>query len=93
MNILVLVATLLGQVALIARDPALGARGQAITEALTLLAGLLAKGEAARAELEALSAHIQQMVAEGRDPTEEEWEALRDRARANHQILNPDPDA
>ncbi len=91
MDYAVLVATLLGQLALIAKDPALGYRGQAITEALALLATILSKGEAARAELEALAAQIAQMVAEQREPTKEEWQGLRDLSRQHHLILNPPP--
>lgn len=86
-----LVATLVGQLALIAKDPALGYRGQAITEALGLLATIIGKGEAARAELEALAAQIQQMVAEQREPTKEEWQGLRDLSKRHHLILNPPP--
>lgn len=91
MDYLTLVATLVGQLALIAKDPALGYRGQAITEALALLSTIVQKGEAARFELEALAAQIQQMVAEQREPTKSEWQHLRDLAKAQHEILNPPP--
>lgn len=86
-----LIATLVGQLALISKDPALGYRGQAITEALALLSTIVQKGEAARAELEALAAQIAQMVAEQREPTKEEWQGLRDLAKRNHLVLNPPP--
>src|SRR5689334_9465611 len=91
MEYLTLVATLVGQLALISRDPALGYRGQAITEALVLLSALVQKGEAARAELEALTAQVAQMVAADREPTKAEWATLRDKSRAAHLILNPPP--
>jgi hypothetical protein len=91
MDYMMLVATLVGQLALIAKDPALGYRGQAITEALGLLTTIIGKGEAARAELEALAAQIQQMVAENREPTKPEWQALRDLSKQHHLILNPPP--
>jgi hypothetical protein len=86
-----LIAVLVGQLALIAKDPALGYRGQAITEALALLATIFSKGEAARAELEALAAHIAGMVAADREPTKAEWQGLRDLSRAHHEVLNPPP--
>lgn len=89
MNFFQLAALLVGQLALIAKDPALGYRGAAIVEALGLLGTILAKGEAARAELELLAAQIQAMVAEGREPTKDEWAGLRDRSREAHLILNP----
>lgn len=91
MDYMLLVATLIGQLATISKDPALGYRGQAITEALALLATILGKGEEARAQLEVLASHISQMVAEAREPTKEEWGRLRDQAKANHLILNPPP--
>lgn len=91
MDYTVLIATLVGQLALIAKDPALGYRGQAITEALALLSTIVAKGEEARAELEALAAHVAQMAAEGREPTKPEWQGLRDLSRAHHLVLNPPP--
>lgn len=91
MNFYQLAALLVGQLALIARDPALGYRGAALVEALGLLGTILAKGEAARAELEALGAQIQAMAAEGREPTKEEWAVLRNRSREAHLILNPPP--
>lgn len=89
MNYATLIATLVGQLALISKDPALGYRGQAITEALALLSTIVQKGEAARAELEALAAHIAQMVAEDREPTKPEWQSLRDLSKRHHLVLNP----
>lgn len=91
MNVIQLVGILVGQLALIARDPALGYRGAALTEALGLLGTLLAKGEEARAELEVLAAQIAEMAALDREPTKEEWSGLRDRSKAAHLILNPPP--
>lgn len=91
MTIMQLLAAIVGQLSLISQDPALGYRGQALTEALALLATIIAKGDAARTELEALAAQIQSMVDEGREPTKDEWQSLRDQARANHDILNPPP--
>lgn len=91
MEMLQLVAILLGQMALIARDPALGYRGAAITEALALLGTILVKGEAARAELEALASHIQMLVDQDREPTKDEWTNFRALSKRYHEILNPPP--
>lgn len=91
MDTLTLIATLVGQLALISKDPALGYRGQALTEALALLGTLVAKGEQARAELEALAAQIQAMVAANREPTKEEWGSLRDLSKGYNDIFNPPP--
>lgn len=91
MDYMLLVATLVGQLATISKDPALGYRGQALTEALALLATIIGKGEEARAQLELLANQIEAMVAEKREPTKAEWGHLRDLSRANHAILNPPP--
>jgi hypothetical protein len=92
-NNVTLIATLVGQLALIARDPALGYRGQALTETLTLLSTLVARGEEARAELEALAAQVQAMVAENREPTKPEWQGLRDLSKSYNDIFNPPSEA
>lgn len=91
MNTVQLVGILVGQLALIARDPALGYRGSALTEALALLGTILAKGEEARAELEALAAQVAEMAELNREPTKLEWVSWRDRSKAAHLILNPPP--
>lgn len=91
MSTVQLVGILVGQLALIARDPALGYRGSALTEALALLGTILSKGEEARADLEALAAHIAEMAAMDREPTKEEWVSFRERSKAAHLILNPPP--
>lgn len=94
MNLIQLLAILVGQLALIAKDPALGERGEALTEALALLSTLIVRGEAARAELEVLTAHVQAMVADGnRAPELGEYQALRDLSKQYHDILNPTPPA
>ena len=91
MNTVQLVGVLVGQLALIARDPALGYRGAALVETLGLLGTILAKGESARAELEALAAQVAEMAATDREPTKEEWGSLKERSKAAHLILNPPP--
>lgn len=89
MNTMQLVGILVAQLAMIAKDPALGYRGSALTEALALLGTILSKGEEARAELEILAAQVAEMAATDREPTKDEWGGFRDRSRAAHLILNP----
>lgn len=91
MNTVQLVGILVGQLALIARDPALGYRGSALTETLALLGTILAKGEEARAELEVLASQVAEMAELNREPTKLEWVGFRDRSKAAHLILNPPP--
>lgn len=92
MEIATLITTLVGQLLLILKGTSLGPKGDAIVESLNLLGSVLAKSEQASAELVQLKAQVQAMVAEGRDPTPEEWGTLRDWARHNHNVLNPIPD-
>jgi hypothetical protein len=84
-----LIATLIGQLSIISGDPALGYRGQAITQALALLATIFAKGDEARQELKDLADQVAQMVAEKREPTKAEWVSLRDLSKKHHEVLNP----
>lgn len=91
MNTLQLTSALVSQLAIIARDPALGYRGAALIEVLGFLGTILGKGEAARAELEALAAQVAEMAAMDREPNKEEWGSLRERSKAAHLILNPPP--
>lgn len=64
-----------------------GKQGQALQAALTLAATLLERGEAGRHELEKLCADIDVMVAQGREPTLEEWNALLGRSNAAHEAI------
>jgi len=91
MDFLQLAAALVGQLAIISQDPALGYRGQGLVQALALLSTILLKGEEARAQLEDLADHVAQMAAEGREPTKTEWQGLRDLSKAHHDVLNPSP--
>lgn len=91
MSVLQIISLLMGQLALITRDPALGYRGAALTETLGLLGTLITQGEAARAELEKLAAQIQQMAASGQEPSKVQYLELRDLSRLHHQALNPAP--
>ena len=89
MDYFTLVATLVGQLAIISKDSNLSPRGQAINETLALLSTIIGKGELARAELEMLALQVSQMVTENREPTQSEWQSLRDLSRQYHQTLNP----
>lgn len=89
---LIMLSTVVGQLAIIGSDPALGYRGQAITSALSLLATIIARGTEAQGELKELADHIAFMVGENREPTKDEWYAFRDLSKKYHDILNsPEP--
>lgn len=59
----------------------------ALEELLDLGAQLITAGEAGTTELQALTDQIKTMVAQGRDPTQAEWDALRTRSDAAHAKL------
>lgn len=71
----------------VAGDPAHGGKGAAIVMALNAVAALIEGGEEASQELHALTDQIKGMVAEGRNPSEEEWATLRSRSDAAHAAL------
>lgn len=79
---------LLGTLANAALNPAFNhTKGEAISSLLKLVASLLKKGDEAKADLIALKEQIEKMVAEGRDPTPDEWDALRARSDAAHDAI------
>lgn len=84
-----LLATLLGQLAIIASDPALGYRGAALLQILNLISTAITIGDEARSALESLQAKVQLMVEANREPTKDEWAELRALAKFNHELLVP----
>lgn len=51
------------------------------------VASFLRRGEPTEKALKALKDAIEEMVLEGRDPTDAEWEALRKRSDAAHERI------
>lgn len=86
-------SALLRGLSALSMDPAWGPKGEALTRILALGALALERGEAGRADLEALCAEIDTMVAQGRDPTAAEWGTLRGRSEAAHEKLQKIGDA
>lgn len=58
-----------------------------IPKYLDMLAAIVERGGVAKEELVALKAHINQMVAEDREPTQEEWDTLRGRSDDAHATI------
>jgi hypothetical protein len=81
------IGTALGFLAHIARDPALGYRGAALTKTLSLLSQAIEKG----AEIGAILGHIGDLHDSGkeRELTKDEWYSLRDTAHTHLEALNP----
>lgn len=61
--------------------------GDSVARVLAMAAFAVERGEAGRAELERLCAQIDEMVAQGRPPTDEEWLVLRGRSDAAHDAI------
>lgn len=86
-----LIAQLLLALGQAARTPAI--QQESIAVWIELAGRLIQKGSEADAALRALEAQIRRMVAEQREPTEQEWESLRARSDAvHHAIQNWKPD-
>lgn len=71
----------------VAGDPVHQGKGAAIVTALGAVAALIEGGEEASEELHALTDQIKGMVADGRNPSEEEWASLKARSDAAHAVL------
>lgn len=88
-----LIQVLLGSLAAIAGDPALGYRGAALVRILNLASIALNAGQEGRDQLESLTAHVKWLADKGVDPSKEDWDALLERSNNAHKILNPPPEA
>ena len=91
-NFIALIAALIRGVATITRDPDLGVRDKAITQILDLAALALERGTEGAEALRELTAQVEAMVAEKRQPTPREWENLRARSDAAHAALQSVPE-
>lgn len=97
MNVLLLVSAILQALAMAGRNPALGFDGSKYADMLELLARLVERGNVAADELRKLRAEVEQMLIEGRSPTDGEmaaWKARSDSAHAALQAMKdraPDP--
>lgn len=86
MDVLNLVLTLLGNLAVLSGDPVLGAKGKAVTSLLTLVQ-LARGGSEGLKELQKLADQVEAMVKEGRAPTDVEWDALKAQSDEAHAII------
>jgi hypothetical protein len=61
--------------------------GETVGRVLALAAFAVERGEAGRKQLEELCAKVDVMVAQGREPTDQEWLELRARSDAAHAAI------
>jgi hypothetical protein len=62
-------------------------KSQSVSKTLAYAATLLEKGAEGEEKLKELTSELQVMVAEGRDPTSDEWDALKLRSDAAHAAI------
>lgn len=81
------IANLLSLLSGAALNPIFSGSGAAISSILKLASTLVAAGDAGAKELEKLTADVEAMVKDGRQPTSAEWRTLRQRSDAAHAAL------
>lgn len=83
---LTLIQALLSALGAVAMTPAGAALG-GVGSILNFAASLIGQGEAGMVELQKLTDEVKAMVAAGRDPTDEEFAALKARSDAAHAAI------
>lgn len=91
MGFLEIGALILRSLQIVSNNPALGGgstlRMQEISELLGLFGQLFERGDEALDELKAFAAIVEAMAKEGRNPSPAEWETLRGRSDAAHDVI------
>jgi len=91
MDFLSIGALILRSLQVISNNPALGGgsmlRMQEISELLGLFGQLFERGDEALDELRAFADIVESMAAEGRAPSRAEWDVLRGRSDAAHDVI------
>lgn len=82
-----LITVLLQSLSAIASDPALGYRGAAVKSVLDLAALAISRGTEGADQLKELAAQVKAMADEEREPTKDEWAALKTRSDAAHATI------
>lgn len=80
-------ARLLNLLSIASANPAFSGAGIAISSVLKLAASIVEIGGEGGEKLKALTAEVESMVAEGRQPSAGEWKSLRKRSDDAHAIL------
>lgn len=91
MGIIELVLVAIKGLSVVLNNPALGGGSsiklQETSELLALLGELLTRGDEAHDELVAFTKVVEEMAAKGRQPTTAEWNTLRGRSDAAHDVI------
>lgn len=91
MGIIELALVAIKGLSVVLNNPALGGGSsvklQDASELLSLLGELLTRGDEAHDELVAFTKVVEDMAAKGRQPSTEEWNTLRGRSDAAHDVI------
>ena len=91
MGILELILVAVRGLALVTNNPALGGASsvkmQEVSEMLGMLGELLERGDEAHDELKAFTEVVAKIAEENRSPTRIEWQTLRGRSDAAHDVI------
>lgn len=88
MDTVKVVGKALGDLATIARDPALGYRGAALQQSLAMLSKVLVEGSSVAGDMGAFLNQLSSMAVDGnREPSKNEFYDLRDFAEAHLRSL------
>jgi len=91
MGIVELALVAIKGLSVVLNNPAVGGKSsvqfQDASELLALLGELLTRGDEAHDELVAFTKVVEGMAAQGRQPTRAEWDTLRGRSDAAHDII------
>lgn len=91
MGIIELILVAVRGLSLVTNNPALGGassiRMQEVSEMLGLLGELLERGDEAHDELKAFTEVVAKIAEENRSPTRLEWQTLRERSDAAHDVI------
>lgn len=91
MGIVELALVAIKGLSVVLNNPAVGGKSsvqfQDASELLALLGELLTRGDEAHDELVAFTKVVEGMAAQGRQPTRTEWDTLRGRSDAAHDII------
>ncbi len=91
MGIIELALVAIKGLSVVLNNPALGGgssvRMQEASELLSFLGELLTRGDEAHDELVAFTKVVEEMAAQGRQPTTAEWNTLRGRSDAAHDVI------
>lgn len=87
--IVTLLPAFLRALATVAKDPALGYRGAAVTSALAFTATAIERGAEAKAEFDELSKLVHDLAASGKEAEKQVWYDFKARGDAAESIFNP----